>query len=164
MGKSKFNLEKRKSELSSINSNIEKKKQQLEQLKEQKQSLIEERTAIEGKTDLDDSVMDRLRESINEDVENNRNKSLEVSAEMNEDMKSLENMKQESQDDISSANDAKSRLEKTKGLLERFGIGKALEGGINDINSHLTDMQGFQQEIMDKMKEMDNVSQELNGI
>ncbi len=164
MGKSKFNLEQKRKEMQEINGELGNKRKELEQISAQKETLNETRMEIEGMDNLDENIQKNLKDSIRQQLESNKQRSQEVNSEMGQTIKALDNIKEELEDDMESAKNAQGRLEKAQATLEKIGLSGVLDNGITEIEGHIQEGESFRNDLMEKIKEADDISKRLDMI
>ena len=157
------NLENRKSQISDIKNNIESKKGDLDDLRQQKSALLEAGSEIQG-SGLDDRIMNVLMDSINQSLESVEDQGRTLSAEMNADAQKLEQIREENDSEIETAASEKQMLENKKALLDRFGLGGALEQGISELVEHSASLDKIKSETIQAMQEVDKIASQLDGL
>ncbi|MCD7950678.1 MAG: hypothetical protein LUG12_10535 [Erysipelotrichaceae bacterium] len=159
----KFNLEDTKKKISDVKGNLEGKQEELEKAKESKQALLNAGTDIQG-SELDEETQRLVMEFINEAIEENSEKAKEISSEMNNDLEQIEDMKQEVDDNLIENDEQKSKLESTKGILDKFGIGDKLDGAMTELDENHEKLDETNLELNDVEKELMDLSSELQNI
>ena len=123
------------------------KKQKLDELKQQKKSLMDAGLALDS-SNLDSAVQATLMESINDSLRDVENKAYDVSKDANQNLQSLEQIRQNVDDEITDSQKAKKKLDQTKKLLDTLGVGKSLEKGVNKLDDHLQEATGLKGEVI----------------
>ena len=132
-----FSIEHSRTKITEVKKTIEDKKQKLDELKQQ-------------------SINDSLR-----DVEN---KAYDVSKDANQNLQSLEQIRQNVDDEITDSQKAKKKLDQTKKLLDTLGVGKSLEKGVNKLDDHLQEATGLKGEVISAMQDLEKVYRQLDQI
>ena len=158
-----YDVSKNRSEIKEIKSDLEKKKGRLEKLEEQKQQLLDAVTSIEG-TKIDDDVKQVVRESINSALEANRGKGQELSSEMGQEIRRVEEIKQETMESSAEAQNRKSELERKKKLLDRFGIGGALDKATGRLETNISELGEVKDDAIEMMRELEKTSQKAGSL
>ena len=161
---SNHSLDRNKGKLSDIKTNIEAKKAEVTKLEEQKQALLDAGTEIQGSDQLDEKAKASIMEELQNSLEENSEKGEELSSEMNTDFQEIEEMKQETQDAMAANQKERSRLESTKSLLDRFGLGDHLEEGISELDDNMSEEQEFNDSLMETEKEAQEVASRLGAV
>lgn len=164
MGKSKFNLEQKRKEMQDIEGNLENKKKELEQVSTQKETLNETRMEIEGLGELDEKIQENLKEGIRQQLESNKRRSQELNSEMGEHIKKLDEIKGELEDDMENAKTARGRLEKAQSVLEKVGLSGVIDSGLSELENHIGEGESFHNELLERIKEADDISKKLDMI
>lgn len=94
-------------------------------------------------SNLDSAVQATLMESINDSLRDVENKAYDVSKDANQNLQSLEQIRQNVDDEITDSQKAKKKLDQTKKLLDTLGVGKSLEKGVNKLDDHLQEATGL---------------------
>ena len=97
-------------------------------------------------SNLDSAVQATLMESINDSLRDVENKAYDVSKDANQNLQSLEQIRQNVDDEITDSQKAKKKLDQTKKLLDTLGVGKSLEKGVNKLDDHLQEATGLKGE------------------
>ena len=155
-----FRIDDKRNKVSDIKKNIETKKGELEQLENHKQELLDAGTDMQG-SEIDEDVQATLMELINGALEDNAEKGRELSNEMNSDLDSLEDMKQETQESVKSNESQRKSLESKKALLDKFGIGGKLEGAISELDTNMGQLEDLNDSLIETEKELSDVSAKL---
>ena len=155
-----YNLEKTKGKINEIKRNVESKKGELSDLEKNKQALLDAEISVQG-ADLDEKVQKTVMDAINNALEANAEKGQELSTEMNEDMSTLENMKQETQESLESSKSEKGKLEQKKALLDKLGLGQHLEQGISDLDDNQRELSGINEALIEAQREISETSTKL---
>lgn len=162
MGKG-VNLDQRKGQITDIKGNIETKKNQLDNLTEQKKVLLEAGTEIQG-TSLDNRVIQTVMDSINQSLRDVESKGSELSAELSSDAQMLEEIREDTERDIESAEAERRSLEQKKSLLDRFGLGASLDQGLSELSTHSSELDSVKNDAIQAMQELSRVSSQLDGL
>ena len=112
-----FSIEHSRTKITEVKKTIEDKKQKLDELKQQKKSLMDAGLALDS-SNLDSAVQATLMESINDSLRDVENKAYDVSMDANQNLQSLEQIRQNVDDEITDSQKAKKKLDQTKKLLE----------------------------------------------
>lgn len=139
------------------------KKQKLDELKQQKKSLMDAGLALDS-SNLDSAVQATLMESINDSLRDVENKAYDVSKDANQNLQSLEQIRQNVDDEITDSQKAKKKLDQTKKLLDTLGVGKSLEKGVNKLDDHLQEATGLKGEVISAMQDLEKVYRQLDQI
>ena len=158
-----YSIDRNKGKVSDIKQNIENKKGELSKLEENKQALLDAGTELQA-SDLDEDVQQVLMEQINRALEENAEKGDEISDQMTSDVQDIEEMRQETQESMQSNEEEKSKLEQKKALLDRFGLGGALEEGISELDDNKMQLEEFMDDLMNTEQELTEVSQKLRSL
>lgn len=158
-----YSIEKTKGQIAEVKKRIETKKDELSNLEKNKQALIDANMEVQG-SDLDERTQKTVMEVINNALDANAKKGKELSSEMNNDLSSLENMRQETQESLECNEQERKSLESKRAMLDKFRLGKALEGGISDLESNRQELDDVQQELIDAQKQIADTSARLNGL
>lgn len=158
-----YDVKKVKGEVKEIKKNIENQKEEVGKLEEQKQALVEAMMEVEG-SNIDEETKQVIHEAVNGAIEKNREKGNEISQNLEKDIATLENNKQESQESMNDSMNEKKRLEQKQKLLDRFGIGGALDGGISKLDANIHELEGINEEIIQAMQELSQVSGKAGNI
>ncbi len=162
MGKG-VNLDQRIGQITDIKGNIETKKKQLDNLNEQKKVLLEAGTEIQG-TSLDNRVIQTVMDSINQSLREVESKGSEFSDELTSDAKMLEEIREDTERDIESAEAERRSLEQRKSVLDRFGLGASLEKGMTELSTHASELESVKNDTIQAMQELSRVSSQLGGL
>ena len=158
-----YDAKKIKGEVKEIKKNIEMQKGEVGKLEEQKQALVEAMMEVEG-SNIDVDAKQVIHEAVNAAIEKNREKGKEISNNLGQEIKTLESNKQESQESMSDAKNEKKKLEQRKKLLDRFGIGGTLDSGISKLEANIQEIEGINEEIIQAMQELSQVSGKAGNI
>lgn len=158
-----YNLERNKGKVSDIKQNIDTKKGELKNLEENKENLLEAGMEVQA-SEIDEDVQEVLMEQINQALEANAEKGDELADDMNADAKDLENMKLETQESVHSNIEERSSLEKKQELLEKFGLGNKLDGALSELDNNKSQLEEFNQSLIETGQEVDKVSLELRSL
>lgn len=156
MGKN-YDLSKSKEGIKEIKTNLENKKGELSKLEEQKQQLLDAITDVEG-AKIDDSTKKVIEDSLKSSLEANKNKGGELSNELGKEMKRMEEIKQDAMESMSDASNQKSSLMKKKSMLDRFGIGKMLDGATKHLDQNMKDLEEVKDDSIETMRELEQAS------
>lgn len=137
--------------------------QKLDELKQQKKSLMDAGLALDS-SNLDSAVQATLMESINDSLRDVENKAYDVSKDANQNLQSLEQIRQNVDDEITDSQKAKKKLDQTKKLLDTLGVGKSLEKGVNKLDDHLQEATGLKGEVISAMQDLEKVYRQLDQI
>ncbi len=108
-------IDKVKENQSNVKRNLEKKKDELSQLEQRKQSLLDSGTNIQN-SNMDNETIRRAMELINQELEDNTEKGSELSNDMQGDLDSLTEMKNEVSEMIESTEKSRNNLEQKKSI------------------------------------------------
>ena len=151
-----FSIEHSRTKITEVKKTIEDKKQKLDELKQQKKSLMDAGLALDS-SNLDSAVQATLMESINDSLR-------DVSKDANQNLQSLEQIRQNVDDEITDSQKAKKKLDQTKKLLDTLGVGKSLEKGVNKLDDHLQEATGLKGEVISAMQDLEKVYRQLDQI
>lgn len=146
-----------------VKRNLETKKSELEDLEKRKKELLDAGIAVQG-SDMDEKVIQTIMGEINRSLEENSEKGEELSTEMTDDVKNLDDMKTDVQEMSKSAEDQKKKLEGKKSILDKFGLGKGIENAISEIDSNQVDLENLQNGLLESEHELNQISQKLNSL
>lgn len=124
--------------------------------------LIHRLTSIDDRQ-LIGSTMSAM-ESINDSLRDVENKAYDVSKDANQNLQSLEQIRQNVDDEITDSQKAKKKLDQTKKLLDTLGVGKSLEKGVNKLDDHLQEATGLKGEVISAMQDLEKVYRQLDQI
>ena len=167
-----FSIEHSRTKITEVKKTIEDKKQKLDELKQQKKSLMDAGLALDS-SNLDSAVQATLMESINDSLRDVENKAYDVSKDANQNLQSLEQIRQNVDDEITDSQKAKKKLDQTKKqyrkkatkkLLDTLGVGKSLEKGVNKLDDHLQEATGLKGEVISAMQDLEKVYRQLDQI
>ena len=158
-----FSIEHSRTKITEVKKTIEDKKQKLDELKQQKKSLMDAGLALDS-SNLDSAVQATLMESINDSLRDVENKAYDVSKDANQNLQSLEQIRQNVDDEITDSQKAKKKLDQTKKLLDTLGVGKSLEKGVNKLDDHLQEATGLKGEVISAMQDFEKVYRQLDQI
>ena len=156
-------IEHSRTKITEVKKTIEDKKQKLDELKQQKKSLMDAGLALDS-SNLDSAVQATLMESINDSLRDVENKAYDVSKDANQNLQSLEQIRQNVDDEITDSQKAKKKLDQTKKLLDTLGVGKSLEKGVNKLDDHLQEATGLKGEVISAMQDLEKVYRQLDQI
>lgn len=156
-----FSIEHSRTKITEVKKTIEDKKQKLDELKQQKKSLMDAGLALDS-SNLDSAVQATLMESINDSLRDVENKAYDVSKDANQNLQSLEQIRQNVDD--ADSQKAKKKLDQTKKLLDTLGVGKSLEKGVNKLDDHLQEATGLKGEVISAMQDLEKVYRQLDQI
>ena len=91
-------------------------------------------------------------------------KAYDVSKDANQNLQSLEQIRQNVDDEITDSQKAKKKLDQTKKLLDTLGVGKSLEKGVNKLDDHLQEATGLKGEVISAMQDLEKVYRQLDQI
>ena len=152
-----FSIEHSRTKITEVKKTIEDKKQKLDELKQQKKSLMDAGLALDS-SNLDSAVQATLMESINDSLRDVENKAYDVSKDANQNLQSLEQIRQNVDDEITDSQKAKKKLDQTKKLLD------TLEKGVNKLDDHLQEATGLKGEVISAMQDLEKVYRQLDQI
>ena len=158
-----FSLDRSKGKVSDIKQNIENKKGELAQLEENKQKLLDAGTDIQG-ADIDENVQNQIMQEINRALEDNAEKGKELSDEMNEDAKDLEDLKQEAQASMESNKTEREKLQEKQSVLDKIGLGGSLDDALTELDDNMGDLTEFQESLIETERDMDETAKRLSMI
>ena len=156
-----FSLDRSKGKVSDIKQNIENKKGELAQLEENKQKLLDAGTDIQG-ADIDENVQNQIMQEINRALEDNAEKGKELSDEMNEDAKDLEDLKQEAQASMESNKTEREKLQEKQSVLDKIGLGGSLDDALTELDDNMGDLTEFQESLIETERDMDETAKRLS--
>lgn len=158
-----YSIEKTRSQVGDIKKRIEVKQGELAGLEQNKQALLEAGMEVQG-SNLDERIQQKVMDAINIALDTNAQKGQELSSEMNEDLSALEDMKQETQESMESNAQERSSLERKKALLDKFGLGGSLDGGISDLDDNRQDLENVLQELADAQDQIFDTAAKLGHL
>ena len=156
-------FELRKHQVREIKQNIEAKKTEAAQFEKKKEELLGAMTEISG-AKLDEGVLETVKDMINSALEENREQAEKTSSEMNEDISRLENIKQETEESIEDAQKNKESLNQKQKILEKINAGGVLENAVQEIDTNLQELESFNNETIETMREAEKVASSLSGL
>lgn len=112
-----------KDEQGDVKRSIEAKKDELGQLKENK-SALRKKFEETLKSDMSDDLKEFTQSKLNEELDANSKKGQELSREMNDDVTTLEKLKENVNKMLEGTENERGKLESQKNILEKFGGGK----------------------------------------
>lgn len=152
-----YNIEKTKGKISEIKKKLEAKKGELANLEQNKRELIEAGAEVGG-SNLDERTQSVMMDSIDQSLDANAQRGQELSGEMNTDLQELETMRQEGQESIESNERETAKAERLKGLLDKFGIGGAMDKGLSALNENRQELADVDQELAKAQQEIFDLS------
>ena len=155
-----YDSKTKRTEIKELRGKIETKKGELSKLEEQKKELLDAVTDVYG-AKVDEKTKQQVHAAINRSLEANSNKGKEISREMNTELSSLENIRQETQESMNETNDQKKKIERKQKLLERFGLGGSLDSAVSELNNNIQELGELDREAIEAMSEAEKVSQKL---
>lgn len=153
-------LESRKSRLNEVGSKIEEKSTRLSQLESAKVAAREARQQIEG-LDLDDEAKNQAIAETNEAYESVSNEAKEVSDKIGDDLKELEELRQETSTSLEAAEQAKNAEDNLVSACAENGIIVPREKGLD---SNISGNQELLNEIIEKMQKAETISTRLDTL
>lgn len=162
MGRS-YDMKKHQEDVKEIKKNLEAKKAESEGLEQNKQQLMEAMTEVLG-AKLDDNVVEAIHEAVNNALEANSEKGQEISDDMNRDIATLENIKQETQESINDAQKEKDTISKKQSLLEKFGIGSSLDSAVKELDANVEELEALNEDVTETMNEAMEIASKLSGL
>lgn len=93
----------------------------------------------------------------------NSEKGQELSDEMNEDIKSMEDMKQNTMESMSDAQKQKESIQRKQKLLDKFGLGSSLENASKGLDANMQELSEINDEVIKTMRESMAIAQKLSG-
>ncbi len=87
-----------------------------------------------------------------------------IDSEMGKTITQLDSIKEELSDAMESAKSAQQRLEKAQSALDKVGLSGVLDGGIAELENHINEGESFRSELMERIKEADDISKRLDMI
>lgn len=158
-----YDIKRNHNEIKEIQQRLEGKKDESSKLEQQKRELIDAMMNVEG-ANLDAETIAVVRESINASLEANSEKGRELSVEMNDDIKSMEAIKQDTMDSIGDAQKQKDNIQKKQKLLERFGLGSHLDKASSELTSNMQEMGELNTDTIATMNDAMKIAQKLGGL
>lgn len=158
-----YSIDKTKHGVKDISKRIESKKSELSGLEKNKKALLEAGREIQG-ANLDANIVKTVMDAINSELDNNAKRGKELSSEMNSDLSSLEDMKENTQDSIEENSKKQKSLEGKQKLLDKFGLGKKLEKGISDLEGNRKELSDVNKEIIDAQKKLSDTAAKLGRL
>lgn len=157
-----YDVKKNQGEIKEIQKKLEIKKSESSSLEKHKQELLDAMTDVQG-AKLDEKTVETVKEAINAALEANSEKGQELSEQMNEDIKSMENMKQETMESMSDAQKQKESIQRKKKLLDKFDQGGNLESAEKSLDANMQELSDINNELIETMRESMKVAQKLSG-
>lgn len=158
-----FSIENSKSKLDDVKTNLESKKKELKNLEKNKKKLLEAGTELESSS-LDSDSQKLIMEYINDALDDNAKKGEELSEEMNEDFSTIEEITQDVDDSLESNQQNTSKLKKTKGLLDKIGVGGRIDDALSELNENKKNLGDLRTALKNTEKELSGVSQKLSSL
>lgn len=158
-----YRIQETRHKIGDINKRIEMKQGELSGLEKNKKALLDAGIEIKG-ANLDEHTQQAVIDAINGALDANAKKGQELSSEMNEDLSTLEDMKQETQESMDSNTEERTRLERKKSLLDKFGLGGKLDKGISDLDANRKELSNIQQELIDAQKQIFDTAAKLGRL
>ena len=162
MGKS-YNISKNKEGIKEIKANLESKKGELSKLEEQKKELLDAIMDVEG-AKIDDNTKKVIEDSLKRSLEANKNKGGELSNELGQEMKKMEALNQDAMESMADATVKKNSLSKKKSLLDRFGIGKMLDGAAKSLDQNIKELEDVKDDSIETMRELEKASMKASTL
>lgn len=158
-----YDTNKNKGQIQEIKSTLETKEGEVSQLEQQKQELLGAITELSGLT-LDEKTKQIVNDSLKQALEKNKEKGTELSDQIGESLKTLEMIKQDTQESMKSASQEKSSIEQKKKMLERFGIGGVLESATSELNQNIKELEEINDDSIKTMSKLEKVSQKAGHL
>ncbi len=158
-----YDTKKNKEQIQEIKSTLESKRGELSQLEQQKQELLGAITELSGHT-LDDKTKQVVNDSLKQALEKNKEKGTELHNRIGESLKTLETIKQDTQESMDSAAQEKSSIEQKKKMLDRFGIGGVLESATGELNQNIKELEEINDDSIKIMSELEKISQKAGHL
>lgn len=152
-----YSIEKSKGRISEIKKKLETKKGELAELEQNKRELMEAGTELGG-SNLDERTQGVMMDSIDQSLDANAQRGQELSGEMNADLQDLEAMRQETQESMESNEQETAKAERLKGLLDKFGIGGAMDKGLSALSENRQELADVEQELANAQQEIFDLS------
>lgn len=156
-------IDRVKSRQMDVKKNIENKKGELGQLEERKQSLLEAGIDTQG-SDMDESTKRVVMEQLNAALEENAEKGKELSSEMQDDLNSLTEMKEEVSEMREATKQERSKLEGRKSILDIFGGGRNIDSAIQEMDDSTENLDALNGDLLEDERELNEISQRLNSL
>lgn len=157
-----YDVKKNQGEIKEIQKKLEEKKSESSSLEKHKQELLDAMTDIQG-AKLDEKTVETVKEAINAALDANSEKGQELSDEMNEDIKSMEEMKQDTMESMSDAQKQKESIQRKQKLLDKFGLGSSLENASKGLDVNMQELSEINDEVIKTMRESMAIAQKLSG-
>lgn len=152
-----YDTTKNKEKIQEIKSSLESKKGEVSQLEKQKQELLGAITELSG-LNLDDKTKQVVNDSLKQALERNKEKGEEVSEQVGKSLKTLESIKQDTQESMESATQEKSSIDQKRKLLDKFGIGGTLDNATSELNRNIKELEEINDDSMKTMSELEKIS------
>lgn len=159
-----FNLESSRSEVKEIQSKNVERQGQIKNLEQSKQALMDARMEMENDDALDESIKRTIIDALNSGLEENTKKGQEISDEMQTDVERIETITEETDASITDVEQKRASLEQKQSILEKFGLGAAIESGIKEIDNNRNDLEGLRDEATDVAKELDEIAHSAGNV
>lgn len=158
-----YDLRKNREKVKEIKTNLETKKNKIDQLESNKKQLVEAVMELSNMKITDQSKQ-IITESINSAIEQNKEKGLEVSNEIGQDLKDIESIKQDTMESLKDANIEKSNIDKKKNMLNKFGMGGALDKASGEIQSNISELNELKDDSINVMRDLEKASQKAGNL
>lgn len=146
-----------------VQQNIETKKGELSQLEERKQSLLDAGMDVQS-SDMDESAKRLVMEQLNAALEENSEKGKEFSAEMQNDLNSLTEMKDEVAEMREGTEQERQKLEGRRSILDIFGGGQKIDSALQEMDTSITNLDELNSSLLEDERELNETSQRLAGL
>ncbi len=156
-----FSIDKVKDKQGDVKRNIETKKGELSQLEKRKEELLDSGIDIQD-SDMDEATKRLVMEQINQAIEENSEKGKELSSEMNGDVDSLKELKDDVERMSESTEQERKKLERKKSILEKFGLGKNLDSAFQKMEESESNLESLNGSLLQDEKELSEISQRLS--
>lgn len=156
-----YNMEQSRARITEVRETIENKRQQLDTLKEQKEALLDVKVSLDS-SNLDATMQKTIMDSIDGSLEQVEQKSYEISKDANQNLRDLEKIRQDVEDDLTDTEKTQRGMDKTKQLLDKLGLGKSLDSGLNKLDDHRQNAEGLKEEVISAMADLEAVYRALD--
>lgn len=158
-----YSIEKSRKHLSELSKEVNQKKAMVEQLHTSKEEVITARTEIEGS-----GISEESKEVIVKNLEARREQiseqGRELGSEIGQDLKEIEDEKQDIQEAQDSNKTQQKNLEAKKSVLEKIGMGGILEGAIEQLQNEEKQLDGTMESAIEIGKEADDAARKADAL
>lgn len=154
---------KNKEQLKEIKSTLDSKKGDLSRLEQQKNELLNAITELPG-LKLDEQTSRIINDSLKQALEKNKEKGSELSDSISNDLKSLEEIKQDTQEGIKDASKEQSNIERKQKMLEHFKINSVLDKASSELQRSISELTEISDDSINTMRELEKIAQKAGHL